>query len=136
MIRSEAFPSRWLKAPDLKGQPCVLEIVRTEQETVKFDGREQKKTVLYFKGTGKALQVNMTIWDAIEAITGKADSKDWPGTVIEVFPTTTEVKGDTVDCVRVRAPAQGDLLAAAKPKLPPAPTSSNGGGNMDDEIPF
>jgi hypothetical protein len=132
VTKSEAFPSRWLKAPDLKGQPCVLKIERAMQEIVKFNGKEQEKTVLYFAGTGKALPVNATNWDAIEAVTGEPNSNDWAGHVIEVFPTTTEVRGETFNCIRVRAPAQSDILAAAKsPKLRPAPKS-----DMDDDIPF
>jgi hypothetical protein len=136
VMKSEVFPSKWLKAADLKGQPCVLEIERAVFEPVKFNGKEQKKLVLYFAGTGKAMPVNATNWDSIVDITGEADSDNWPGHMIEVFPTTTEVRGETFDCIRVRAPEQSDMLAAAKsPKLPPAPEAPKR-GDMDDEIPF
>jgi hypothetical protein len=133
--RSEAFPSRWLKAADLKG-PCVLEIERATQETVTFNGKEQRKTVLHFAGTGKAMTVNVTNWDALEEITGQANSDDWAGYKVEIYPTTTEVRGETFDCIRIRAPEQSDMLAAAKsPKLPPAPKAAPK-TDMDDEIPF
>jgi hypothetical protein len=136
VTKSEAFPTKWLKPADLKGQPCVLEIERAVQETVKFNDKDQKKTVLYFAGTGKNLPVNATNWDVIEEITGEPDSDNWAGHVIELFPTTTEVRGETVDCIRIRAPEQGDMLAAAKsPKLPPAPEAPPK-GDMDDNIPF
>lgn len=136
VTRSEAFPSRWLKPGDLKGQPCVLEIERAAYEAVKFNGKEQKKPVLYFAGTGKALTVNAMNFDTLVEITGQSDSDDWAGHVIEVFPSTVEVRGETVNCIRIRAPEQGDMLAAAKsPKLPPAPEAPPK-GDMDDEIPF
>jgi len=136
MIKSEAFPSKWLKAADLKGRPCVLEIKSAVQETVKFKSKEQRKTVLYFEGTGKGLDLNVTNWDAVVEITGQSDSDDWAGHVIEIFPTTTEVDDKTVDCIRIRAPEQADMLAAAKaPNLPSAPEEPPK-GDMDDNIPF
>jgi hypothetical protein len=134
--KSEVFPTKWLKATDLKGQPVVLEIERAVLETTKFNGKEQTKLVLYFAGTGKGLGVNATIFDQLVEITGESDSDNWPGHVIEAFPTVVEVRGETFDCVRLRAPQQADMLAAAKaPKLPPAPAPVPK-GDMDDEIPF
>ena len=48
---------------------------------------------------------------------------------IELYPTTTEMKGETVACIRIRAPAQREL---PKPKAESPPTDSE----MDKEIPF
>jgi hypothetical protein len=136
VTRSEVFPSRWLKPADLKGQPCVLEIERAALEAVKFNGKEQTKLALHFAGTSKSLTVNATNFDALVEITGQSDSDNWAGHRIEVYPTTTEVRGETFACLRIRAPEQGDMLAAAKaPKLPPAPKAPPK-SDMDDQIPF
>jgi hypothetical protein len=135
VTRSQAFPTKWLKPGDLNGQSIALKIERAAMETVKFNGKEQEKLVLYFFGTGKSLLMNATNFDSIEKITGQSDSDNWRDHTIEVYPTTVEVRGDTVDCIRVRAPAQKDLLAATTPNLPPAPPPAPV-GDMDDEIPF
>ena len=94
------------------------------------DGGEQAKTVLSFRNTKKTLPLNITNWDAIADVTGEADTDQWPGYRIELFPTTTEMKGKTVDCIRIRAPAQRELpKPAPAPKSPPA-------DDMDDDSPF
>jgi len=134
--KSEAFPSRFLKPVDLNGQPCILEMKEVKREPVKFNGKEETKHVLYFAGTGKALILNATNWDSIVDITGEDDSDNWAPHIIEVYPTTTDVRGIETDCIRVRAPQQGDMLAAAKsPKLPPAPAEAKR-GPLDDDIPY
>jgi hypothetical protein len=79
VTRSEAFPSRWLKPGDLKGNVYVLKIDRVEQETLKFNGRGQEKNILYFKGTNKGLILNLTNFELIEKITGQGDTKNWQG---------------------------------------------------------
>jgi hypothetical protein len=135
VTKSEAFPSRRLRPPDLKGQPCTLEIKNAVQEVVKFNGKEETKTVLHFVGTGKELPLNATNFDSCVEITGEPDSDGWAGHTIEVFPTTTDLRGETVAAIRIRKPEQGDMLAAKAPKLPPAPVPTPK-SDMDDEIPF
>lgn len=139
--RDDVFPSKYLKAADLGGKPLVVTIVSAPLETLKgAEGREQTKTVLYLRGTKKLLPLNATNWDAVAAITGSGDTEDWPGHEIELYPTKTEMRGELVDCVRVRAPRQLDLpipgkpaakakAAKAKAKIPPAHD------DIDDEIP-
>lgn len=130
--RDDVFPSRFLRAADLRGKPIAVKIERAPIETLKGpDGKEDTKTVLYFAGTKKCLPLNRTNWDSVADITSEDDSDRWAGRQIELFPTTTEMKGKTVDCIRVRPPAQGEL---PKPK-PPAPKPSLA-DEMDDEIPF
>jgi hypothetical protein len=72
----------------------------------------------------------MTNWDAIAAICGD-DTEDWPGHRIELYPTTTPLRGEIKDCIRIRPPRQKDLpqQPKAKPLTPPA-------DDMDDDIPF
>ncbi len=54
--RDEVFPSKYLKASDLNGKPIVVVIESAALETLKtLEGKEQTKTVLYFKGAKKSL---------------------------------------------------------------------------------
>jgi hypothetical protein len=137
--RDEFFPSRYLKAADLKGKPVVVEIEEARIETFETGGGEARKTVLHFRGGRvKPLPLNMTNWDAVADVAGD-DTEDWRRHRIEVFPTTTEMKGKIVDCVRIRPPAQREMPppAAAPKKSPPPPAAGNGGSaDPDDPIPF
>ena len=50
MTRDEVFPSKYLKAADLKGKPHIVTIESAPYETLKsLDGKETQKIVLYFK---------------------------------------------------------------------------------------
>jgi hypothetical protein len=132
--RDEVFPSRFLKAADLGGKPTVVTIKEVSREKLKNgNGEETSKSIAYFKGAKKGLVLNVTNWDKIADITGEDDSDNWPGHRIEVFPTTTEIGGETKDCIRVREPAQGELPKPKKPVVVPKPPLSE---EMDDEIPW
>ena len=136
VTKNEMFPSRILKAEDLKGKPWVLHIVSAPNEVLKFNGQEDTKTVLYFKGTKKVLPLNKTNWESVEMILGP-DSDDWPGGKIEVYPTVTDLRGKQTDCVRVRRPSTNggiDVAKSATPaKVKAKPAADDG---MDDPIPF
>jgi hypothetical protein len=139
--REEMFPSKYLKAPDLKGKAVVVTIASAPIETLKTpNGTEERKTVLYFSnGAKKVLPLNRTNWDAVADICGE-NSDDWPGEKIELYPTKTELRGETVACIRVRRPAQGDIVAATKKTAAPAATKGKrppgDDSDIDDEIPF
>ena len=129
--RDEVFPSKYPKASDLNGKPIMVPIESAAQETLKaLEGKEQTKTILSFKGAKKTLPLNMTNWDAVADATGEDDTDRWPGHAIELYPTTTTMQGKTVDCIRIRPPAQREL--PAKPPAPKPPVADD----MDDEIPF
>lgn len=114
MRRNDVFKSKWLKADDLIGRSRVLEIEAAPLETLKnASGEQQQKVVLYFVGEQKRLPLNMTNWDLVADICGD-DTDDWPGHKIELYPTTTQMGGKTVACIRVRAPSK----AKAKAKAP------------------
>jgi hypothetical protein len=132
MTRDEVFPSKYLKAADLKGKACVATIESAPYETLKgLDGNETKKTVLHFKNTEKTLPLNVTNFDAVCDVTGCLDTDDWPGQRIELYPTKTPVQGKLVDCIRIRRPSASRPAVAAPPPPPPSEP-----GEMNDEIPF
>jgi hypothetical protein len=128
MKRDEVFPGKYLKASDLKGKARVVEIDHAPFETLKnTQGEEQQKIVLYFVGNKKAMPLNVTNFDTVADICGD-DTDFWPGQKIELYPTTTQMGGKTVDCVRIRRPRELQPPALPKRDEPPA--------DMDDGIPF
>jgi hypothetical protein len=129
--RHEVFPSRFLKQADLAGKPLDVEIERAPQEELGSGADKEEKTVLYFRGGTKPLSLNMTNWDAVAAIAGD-DTLDWPGHRLELYPTTTTLRGKTVDCIRIRPPRQKEL----QKKLEAVTASSAADDDMDDDIPF
>ena len=140
--RDEVFPSKYLKAADLSGRPTTVTIDAAPLETLKNpEGKEQVKTVLYFKKARKSLPLNMVNWDSVAAVAG-GDSDAWRGHQIELYPDKTTMGGKLVDCIRIRAPAQSDLVAVAqKAKAAPPPPSvavaaDGDDDDMDDSIPF
>jgi hypothetical protein len=129
MMRDEVFPSKYLKATDLKGKPRIVTIERAPYEPLKgLDGKENQKIVLYFENVPKSLPLNATNFDAVCDATGCPDTEDWPRQRIELYPTRATMGGKPVDCIRVRRPSASRPAVAA----PPPPES----GEMNDEIPW
>jgi hypothetical protein len=132
MKKSDVFPSRYLKCDDLKGKPITVTIERAPLETLKSpDGKEQTKIVLYFRGAKKGLPLNVTNWDACADACGVDDTDGWPGHQIELHPDKTQMAGKTVDCIRIRPPAQRGLPTQKPPAADPLPAD-----DMNDVIPF
>jgi hypothetical protein len=135
MTRDEVFPSKYLKAADLKGKPQTVTIESAPYETLKgLDGKENKKIVLYFKNAQKTLPLNATNFDGVCDATGCSNTEDWPGQRIELYPTRTTMGGKAVDCIRIRRPSSRPsrpAVAASPPPTPLEPTSE-----MNDEIPW
>ena len=116
MKKSDVFPDKYLKAEHLKGKPVIVTIIAAPLETLKnTKGEEQQKIVLHFNKTPKTLPLNVTNFDAVADVCGD-DTDLWVNKQIELYPSRTQMGGKTVDCVRVRSPAQRDLLAPKKPE--------------------
>lgn len=111
----------YIFAFDLEGKDVVVEIARVAPgELVSTGGRKTKKPVAFFKGKQKGLALNATNCKTIAAMFGN-DTTAWVGKRITLYPTTTTMGGDTVECIRVRPrPANG----AAKLDTNPVPASA------------
>jgi hypothetical protein len=115
----EAFPSKYLKASDLNGEELTVKIIKSQLETLKtLDGRENTKVVLYFHKQQKSLPLNRTNFESVQDVTGENDSDDFPGHDVTLYPTTTTMGGKVMDCIRVKSPEQGPLLAKPAKKKP------------------
>ena len=98
MNTNDLFPSNYIRSGDLKGVARRLIMDRIEMEDVSED---DTKPVLYFQGAKKGLVLNKTNSNLISSKYGP-ETDGWAGKEIELFPTQTEFKGQTVDCLRVR----------------------------------
>ena len=125
---NSAFPSKYLKAGDLKGTEPTVTIDRVEFEPVGRD--KEMKAVLYFRGKDKGLVLNKTNANKITQLTGSGITEEWDGFKIRLFATETTFAGDTVDCIRIK-PA-----VAPKPAPKPTPPPNAEAIPDDDEIPF
>jgi hypothetical protein len=159
--KDEAFPSRFLKAADLKGKACVLQIIEAEfEELTDLQGKKAKKMVLHFKGTSKQLPLNVTNWNSVVDITGEADSENWIDFKIKVYPDRTSLGGEMKDCIRITNPdtpdkpvkvkankpkpnggdgdvaIPDDVLAKMEAEVMSAPQSEDPGTDMEENIPF
>jgi len=63
--------------------------------------KKEKKPLVYFEGTPKALVLNKVNGKSIAAMYGKK-TEDWAGKKITLFATQTDVAGEQVDCIRIR----------------------------------
>jgi len=130
MKRDDLFPSKYLKCADLKGKPRVVEIEQALIEMLKNQkGEEQQKVVLHFRGAKKSMPLNLTNYDSVAGIAGTDETNEWPGTKVELFPTTTMMGGKITDCIRIRPP-QG------VPATPPPPPKPAADPNLNEEIPW
>jgi hypothetical protein len=131
----DSIPSKWLKASDLDGKPHLVTIKRFTVEKL-VDGTT--KPAVWFSEQDKALILNVTNGKKIEAICGSADPTNWRGKRIVMFPTETEMAGETVDCIRVRAPKPGAKLPPPTVEVEPEPEKEAGAEYhpTDEDEPF
>ncbi len=99
------FDKEFLGSWDLPDRDVVLTIEKcTAGELTSAGGRKAKKPVLWFRGTPKRMAINATNGKAIAGLYGDHVEK-WAGQRISVYKTTTQMGGDTVECIRVRPQA-------------------------------
>ncbi len=99
MKLGKLFPSRFLKAEDCD-PPIQVTITEVRQELV---GDKDVKPVVYLRDQ-KPLVLNKTNGKVIEALADTDETDDWAGVEIELYATETELRGERVPCIRVRAP--------------------------------
>lgn len=131
---NDSFPSKFLKASDLKGAEPVVTMDHVDYEPVGQD--KEIKAVLYFKGKEKGLVLNKTNANKITQLTGSPVTEDWKGQAIKLYPTETSFGGEMVDCIRIKAAVRNGQPVAPKPAPPPPIPDFAAGELTDDEIPF
>lgn len=120
MRLSDAFPSKYLREPDLKGRAVTVTIDRVEMEEV--GQKKERRLVCYFSsGIDKPLVINKTNGTKIASIAGTDDTDDWHGVRVTLYPSVTTMQGEEVACIRVK-PA---MAPKAAPKPEPLPLDSS-----------
>lgn len=112
MLISEAFPSKYLKAADLKERPTRVQMASIQMEDV---GDDEIKPVLYFTGKDRGLVVNKTNANNIALVYGD-DTDGWMGNDLILYPTMTDFQGRSVACIRVKAPPVAAMARGAAPR--------------------
>lgn len=114
---NSAFPSKYLKASDLDDKTITVKISDIKIEQV---GQNQDtKPVAYFEGKKKGLVLNKTNSRKIASLAGSPETDDWAGVEIAIYPTETEFSGETVECIRVKAPKATNGARRVVPDPPP-----------------
>jgi len=98
MRATDAFPSKYLKAADVKTKAIIAAISYVEMELVGQGQDQKQKPVLYLEGQ-KPIVLNRTNFEAIEHAFG--DTEHWPGHKIKIWCAPTRFQGKAVDGIRV-----------------------------------
>lgn len=98
---NEVFPSKYLKASDLRGHVVKVKIARVDVEKV---GQTDTKPVLYFQGKDKGLVLNKSK-AGILAAAFSPETDGWIGKDIELRPDKVKFGDQIVDSISVQLPA-------------------------------
>ncbi len=102
---SRAYPSQYLREPDLMGEDITLTVKGWRYASSKdkgSDGKEMKGTVIFFDETPKELVLAGINHKSIKDLYGHHPS-NWAGKQVTLYPTTCKGFGDPkMPCIRVR----------------------------------
>jgi hypothetical protein len=97
------YPSKFLRASDLKGKEITVTIDRVEAEDFEQDGVKRAKPVVHFRDKSiKPLVCNKTNSSRIAMALGHKDTDAWAGKQVRLYPDMEEFKGQVHEVVRVR----------------------------------
>jgi hypothetical protein len=100
---SDAFPSKYLKAADLKNRTAKVAIKEVVCEEI--GQNKENKPIIYFDKVEKGLVLNKT--NAVEIAATHGDQMEgWTGKEIELFSQMVPFQGQNVPAIRVRAVAE------------------------------
>ncbi len=104
--------THWKKLvnPDYIGAYCIeqdttVKILSVAREIVKGEGGKSEECTVLRLGGHKPFICNRTNAKTITKLYGSPYIEDWVGKFITLFPTTTKVAGETVECLRIRPTA-------------------------------
>jgi hypothetical protein len=99
---SELYPSKWLRAEDLRPGGTRAKIVKVEvQELRQRDGTMKQSAVLTFEHATKQMICNVTQCRALATILESERFADWPGHTVCLVPAVASNGKGTIE---VQAP--------------------------------
>ena len=104
------YDKKYIYAFDLQGKDVTLTIARVVRGELQNRQGQEKKPIVYFEGTEKGLALNATNREMIKSLFGTYIARDWIGKRITLYPTTTDMAGRTVECIRVRPKTHPDKV--------------------------
>jgi len=105
---NDMFPSKYVKSSELI-KPVTLTIKDVKLERVHNPRKGDTDVwVVYFQNAKKGLILNKINAFTIADILDSADTEDWTGGEIELYPTTVRVAGEKKAAIRIRKPSTGD----------------------------
>jgi hypothetical protein len=137
---NDSFPSKYLKASDIAGQPTVIISEIVEEEVGKD---KEVRPVLYYEGEEKGIILNKTNATNISKIYGY-ETDDWIGKAVMLGTTYVDFQGQSVEAIRIYPPKRqspnrplnsqraGNSTQQYDERNPPPHQSAD----MDEEIPF
>jgi len=85
-----------------EGKDLTVTILNVKREMVKGEGgRSEECTVAYLKGQ-KPMILNRTNCKTIQSIYKTPYIEDWAGKQITLYVSSTKLKGEEVECLRIR----------------------------------
>jgi hypothetical protein len=122
MDMENLFPSRFLRASDLKGAEFTLQIKTVTLEKLEGDGEEENKGIVSFEKAKKSWVLNRTNAEALKLMFGR-ETKDWIGHWVTIYPETivdqagfAGEKGAKIPCLRVMGSPDITRVITAKVK--------------------
>lgn len=92
----------YIGAYSLNGADLTVKIKKVAQEQVTGqNGKKEMCLVAHLEGQ-KPMILNRTNAKTISRLYGSPFVEDWVGKLITLYPTTTSVGGETVECLRIR----------------------------------
>lgn len=98
---------------DESGKPkdIILTIDKVVRELVTSEGgKKEECTILHFKENQKPMILNRTNSKTISKLYGTPYIEQWGGLKIKIGQSVTRLKGDDVECLRIRNEQQGITL--------------------------
>lgn len=136
---NEQFPSKYLKAADLKGREVTVTIARIDMETI-GQGGEKPKPVLYFVGKEKGVVMNKTNAMNIAAGYGP-ETEAWHNMPVVLFPVWVDFQGKSTEAIRIRPATRKPAPKAVTEdnyddRPQPGRPRDDRNDDMSDSIPF
>lgn len=95
------FGAKYIGAWDLGDKDVTVTIAKVQGEELKNKGGSDKRPVVYFVGSDKAMVMNKTNAKTVATLYGTKVSA-WVGKRITLYATKTQLGGETVDAIRIR----------------------------------
>jgi hypothetical protein len=110
-LKNSEFLGHW-DIPVGKDFKVVIDLVNMEELTHPSTFKKEWKSVMSFKNGKKRLVLNTTNMRAVASWHGN-NPKTWGGKTITLFRALTKLKGEEVECVRVRPDPQAKVRNAS-----------------------